>query len=43
VAAAADGSLFSQASHDPSTQVVMIHCLVLFSEPLAMAAMNNPG
>jgi hypothetical protein len=21
----------------------MIHCLVLFSEPLVMAAMNNPG
>jgi hypothetical protein len=28
--------------HDPSTQVVMFHCLVLFSEPLAMAATNNP-
>jgi hypothetical protein len=35
--------LFSLVSHDPSTQVVTIHCLVLISEALAIAAMNNPG
>jgi hypothetical protein len=37
------GRPFSLVGHDPSTQVVMIHCLVLFSEPPAMMAMNNPG
>jgi hypothetical protein len=36
-------SLLSPLSHDPSTQIVMVTCLVAFDESFSAEAMHNPG